>query len=87
MLQPAYNLDSPVIATFVGVKREVALREIVSELFTRYGHAVPAAIVDDVLAGTTIELPRNADGSVSVHAYAEWHMALGEEMERFIEGC
>lgn len=67
--------------------REAALLEVVSELSARYGDAVPAAMVDEVLSGSSVKLPRNADGSVSVRDYAEWHFALGEalalEMDRY----
>lgn len=89
MQQPARRLASPI--SFVSLpepsEREAALLEVVSELSARYGDAVPAAIVDEVLSGSSIKLPRNADGSVTVRDYAEWHIALGEalalEMDRY----
>lgn len=82
MLQSACNIDFQATPSFVSGEREAALLEITAELLMRYGHAVPAAIVDDVLAGTMMTLPRNTDGSVLVRDYAEWHISLGEEMER-----
>lgn len=58
---------------------------IAAELFGRYGETMPRALIDDVLSGTSEQLPRNQDGSVSVVDYAEWHLALGEAMERELQ--
>lgn len=58
---------------------------ITAGLFARYGATMPRALIDDVLSGTSQQLPRNADGSVSVVDYTEWHIALGEAMERELQ--
>lgn len=58
---------------------------ITAGLFARYGATMPQALIDDVLSGTSQQLPRNADGSVSVADYTEWHIALGEAMERELQ--
>lgn len=62
-----------------------ATRSAAAELSARYGETMPPAIIADVLSGTSIQLPRNADGLVSVWAYAEWHNSLGEEVTRELQ--
>lgn len=46
---------------------------------------MPASIIDEVLSGTSVQLPRNSDGSVSVRCYAEWYISLGEEVDRELQ--
>lgn len=88
MQQTAHSFFSRQFVCFVPAEsgaREAALLEAVAELSARFGDAVPAYIIDDVLSGTSAKLPRNADGSVSVRDYAEWHYAIGEAVARELD--